>query len=124
MLNGDGPSPWQNPLTPLDVNSDGQVTPVDALQVANALNEHGPGPLAGRYSSVVESSSAYLDTNGDRALSAADFQLIVGQLNDAPSAPTATDQAQADSLGTAGTDVRQSGSPSTEVGEVSHADDW
>ena len=39
------PHPWQNTDSPLDVNDDGDVTPLDALIVFNYLNGAGPGPV-------------------------------------------------------------------------------
>ena len=40
------PHPWQNPALRWDVNDDGLVTPIDALDVINQLNKFGEAPLA------------------------------------------------------------------------------
>jgi hypothetical protein len=44
----DTPYPWHNGLLPRDVNDDGAVTPIDALQIINRINSVGSGPLPSR----------------------------------------------------------------------------
>ena len=71
--------PWQNTANPLDVNSSGQVTALDALLVINELNGNGPRELP-----QIDSTNApppYLDTNGDGFLSAIDALLVINHLN-------------------------------------------
>lgn len=71
-------SRWQNPVTPLDVNGDGRVAAVDALQVINYLNSNQPRELT--TSSLV--SPPYVDVNGDERVSALDALLVINFLND------------------------------------------
>ena len=77
--------PWQNPLNSLDVNRDGLVTPADALQVINLLNEGSssrPLPLVRDFD---ELDAGEVDTNGDGFLSASDVLLVINHLNRAAS---------------------------------------
>ncbi len=68
--------PKHNPLVSLDVNSDGQVTPLDALLVINNLN------VKGSRSVLSEAISApYVDTSGDNQVSPLDALLVINQLN-------------------------------------------
>ena len=66
----------QNPWNNLDVNRDTRITPSDALQVINLLND----PTKSR---LVESlDSPYdLDVNGDNRVSPADALKIINELN-------------------------------------------
>ncbi len=64
-----------NPANPLDASDDGDVSPLDALLVINALNRRGAGE------STHESRKYYLDTNGDGSLTPLDALLIINQLN-------------------------------------------
>ena len=43
MFNAD----WQNPLFSLDTNTDGFVSPIDALVVINTINQNGSRSLQG-----------------------------------------------------------------------------
>jgi hypothetical protein len=79
-----GFSIYQNPSQPLDVNMDGNITPLDALTVINSLNTDGarsvlvidsnPHPL------MVHDRYLY-DTNGDFSITALDALHIINQLN-------------------------------------------
>src|SRR6187431_2221098 len=82
-----GDSPWQNPLDPNDLDSDGVVSPADALSAINALNAGGSGELMthfappqlhGRFENAV---SDFLDADGDGNLSASDPLAIINALN-------------------------------------------
>jgi hypothetical protein len=78
---------WTNPLEPLDVNGDTQVSPVDALIIINELNtvgareleppgdENGPPP--------------YLDPTGDGFVSPRDALLVINRLNEINSVQSA-----------------------------------
>jgi hypothetical protein len=70
-------SDWQNPVDPHDVNDDGRISALDALQVINALNLQGPGTLAGSGLST----PPYVDVNGDGRLSALDALMVINELN-------------------------------------------
>lgn len=60
-------------LFSMDVNVDGEVSPIDALLVINHLNANAAGPLAG--------APAVLDVNGDGEISPNDVQRVVNRLN-------------------------------------------
>ena len=60
----------------IDVNDDGQVTPLDALLVINNLN------FRGARSVLSEAISApYIDTSGDNFVSPLDVLLVINHLN-------------------------------------------
>lgn len=73
------PRPWQNQRSPLDVNDDTFVSPIDALLVINQLNTFGAGPLP----PPIEGAPAppLFNTSGDDYLSAIDALLIINYLN-------------------------------------------
>jgi hypothetical protein len=73
----------QNSNTPLDVNADGHVSPIDALLLINALNRRATG-LADLQSASGES---YLDVSGDSQLSPIDPLLVINFLNRQVAAP-------------------------------------
>jgi hypothetical protein len=64
---------------PLDVDVDGQVTPLDALLVINYLNASGPGTPPERPGGAA--NPLYLDTSGDNVISALDALLVINRLN-------------------------------------------
>lgn len=68
---------WSNHANPADVNQDGRLTSLDALQVINALNHYGHQELA---SSNVPHATI-VDANLDRWLSSLDVLAIVNQIN-------------------------------------------
>jgi hypothetical protein len=77
-------SPWQNPVTPPDVNNDGRVSAIDVLQIINHLNQHGSGvvpPPPPQPDGNGESTPFYPDVNGDGRVSALDALLIINILN-------------------------------------------
>jgi hypothetical protein len=76
---------WQNSANPLDVNGDGQVTPLDALTVINALNQQGAGSLG----TPPLGAHSYLDVMGTGALSPLDALMIINALNARPTAGAA-----------------------------------
>jgi hypothetical protein len=72
---------WHNAANPLDVNGDGQVTPLDALLVINYLNAHpGNNPLL----DVSITPPLYCDVNQDQACTSLDALLVINQLNGQP----------------------------------------
>jgi len=83
-------SVFQNPETPTDVDANGQVTPLDALLVINALNSIGStsiDALAGQNAGAGEGEPSdtiappFVDVNGDYVLSPLDVLLVVKHVN-------------------------------------------
>ncbi len=77
--------PWQNPTNPLDVNDDGEVTPIDALVVINYLNSNGEGPLPVNFTGPY-----YLDVNGDGSATPLDALAVINYLNTQAAAAEST----------------------------------
>jgi hypothetical protein len=72
--------PWQNPREPFDVNGDGSITSMDALQLINSLNTRSARLLLlPRLND--EFPSPYLDVDGDDHLTPLDVLYIVNSLN-------------------------------------------
>lgn len=67
---------WTNQSLASDVNNDGLVTPLDALEVINRLNTHRDSSLPER-----EVSLPYWDVNEDGYVSASDVLEIINTLN-------------------------------------------
>jgi hypothetical protein len=82
LLVAGGLTPWHNPFDALDVNGDGQVTPLDALIVINRLNAEAAGeaPASAAY--------YYYDVNDDTFCTAQDVLIVINHLN-AQSLPAA-----------------------------------
>jgi hypothetical protein len=72
----------------LDLSGDQQISPLDALIVINALNEHGSQSLL----NLPQLLAAFpkIDTNGDGKLAASDALRIINFLNRPPTAPAST----------------------------------
>lgn len=74
----DSSSPWQNPVSPADLNADGAVSPLDALLAINALNSGLAGSLARQlappalHGLVPGASRCFLDADGDAQLTPGD----------------------------------------------------
>ncbi|HEX3725794.1 MAG TPA: dockerin type I domain-containing protein [Pirellulales bacterium] len=66
--------PWQNPVSPLDVDVSGNVVPEDALLVIHALVLEGPHALG---VPSLSDAPAFIDVNGDGELSAADALQVI-----------------------------------------------
>ena len=66
-----------NPILPIDVNGDGEVTPTDVLQLVNRINKSG-GPLA---PVDADGQPTFYDVTGDNALSPSDVLVVVNYLN-------------------------------------------
>jgi hypothetical protein len=70
-------NPFHNPESPYDVNSDDEVTPLDALLILNAISQHGPaGPIAN-----FPPPGRFWDVNGDGMITPLDALLILNYLN-------------------------------------------
>jgi len=78
------PPPWQNKNWALDVNDDGNITPLDALLIINHLNALGIGPLD---TPTPAGSSSFIDVNGDRFVTPLDVLIIINFLNQIQSSP-------------------------------------
>lgn len=70
------PSPWQNPINNNDVDNDGEVTPLDPLQIINMLNELGPSDL-----NRPKDGTPFVDVNGDGLLTPLDALLVINEIN-------------------------------------------
>jgi hypothetical protein len=79
-MGGSNTTPWRNSLLPEDVNGDGVVAPIDALQVINELNSRGSYSLK----QPDDPSPPYLDVNGDNSVAPIDALLVINYLNLAP----------------------------------------
>lgn len=73
-------APHQNPLIAEDVNQDNVVSPLDALQTINALNE-GQGGTLEKVASGYWQGEAMMDVNGDGELSPVDALNVIRYLN-------------------------------------------
>lgn len=68
---------WRNPVDSIDVNSDGNVSPIDALLVINYLNSGDSRSLPPEH----DPSKSYVDVSGDQTASPLDALLVINQLN-------------------------------------------
>lgn len=76
------PDSWTNPQLALDVDDDGELSPIDALLVINDLNTFGPRQLP-----AVSAGSfppPFLDTSGDGYVTPIDALRVLNHLNDQP----------------------------------------
>ena len=69
---------WRNPVHHLDVNHDGEVTPLDALVVINLLSRTTNRILESENVSVIDAD--YVDTTGDNVVSALDALWVINGL--------------------------------------------
>jgi len=82
-----GFSLYQNPVQPLDVNGDGNISPIDALTVINSLNSEGSrsvlvlGDDSGDIADYTNQYQYLYDTNGDFAITPIDVLSVVNHLN-------------------------------------------
>ncbi|XZE51488.1 dockerin type I domain-containing protein [Planctomycetaceae bacterium SH139] len=85
----DEPLFFQNPNDPLDVNGDGKVRPIDALQIINVLNRTG-GPRM--LDPLVDPAPPYFDVSGDYLLSPIDALQIINAINRGEAEGEASDE--------------------------------
>jgi len=106
-------SVYQNPETPTDVDANGQVTPLDALLVVNALNAIGSTSIdavAGQDATAGEGEASaaiappFVDVNGDYVLSPLDVLLVVNDLN-SPDSSDGTAGAEGEAVALAWADI-------------------
>jgi len=71
-------NPFQNPTLRWDTNGSGAVTPLDALQVINALTRSGSSSIDLETNPV--SSPVFPDVNGDGSLTPLDALLVINRL--------------------------------------------
>jgi glucose/arabinose dehydrogenase len=71
--------PWHNAQFAVDVDADGEVAGIDALEIINRINAIGPGPLAPP--SVGNSPPPFYDVSRDNFLAAIDALLVINYLN-------------------------------------------
>ncbi len=72
--------PYHNAGTPLDIDANGSITPLDALLVIIELNSRGGRKLE---PPTVTSIESFIDSNGDGLVSPLDALLVINQLNSA-----------------------------------------
>jgi hypothetical protein len=68
---------WSNPRLPMDVDRDGQISPIDVLILINEINKGGSGRMLGS----PDSASFYLDPDNDGFLAPLDVLVLVNWLN-------------------------------------------
>ncbi len=73
--------PWRNADNPLDVNDDGDVEPLDALNIINKLNTEGPHELPPPQAG--DPPLRYYDCNGDGDVGPIDALNVINHLNEA-----------------------------------------
>lgn len=72
---------YTNNASPLDVNADGFISPIDVLAVINALNTGGARSLFEGTGEGESSDRFFIDTNGDGMLSPMDALNVINHLN-------------------------------------------
>jgi Bacterial Ig domain/Dockerin type I domain len=72
--------PWYNVRRPLDVNDDGNISPVDALLVINAINTRGSKVLPTSLATA-NGLFGFVDSSGDGSLAPIDALLVINEIN-------------------------------------------
>jgi hypothetical protein len=87
-------NPFTNPVWNLDVNDSGRVSPIDALQVINWLNDTTkPRDLS---LSDATFQPPFIDVNGDGRVTALDALLVINYLNSRPASGGAEGEGEGD----------------------------
>lgn len=73
---------WQNPANRFDVNGDGFVSPIDALQLINEINDNGSYQLPIPFVPP-NVPPPYLDVDGDGFIAPLDVLQVINHLNEA-----------------------------------------
>ncbi|MEQ1825450.1 MAG: pre-peptidase C-terminal domain-containing protein [Pirellula sp.] len=71
-------NPYTNPTNNLDVSGDGNISPIDVLQLVNYINFNGAGPLP---FPVTVAVPPYLDVNGDGSVGPLDVLSVINFIN-------------------------------------------
>ena len=71
-------TPWQNPVNPYDVNTDGWVTPADVFTVASRIFTMGAGELP--FSPTGSAPPPFIDVVGDNVLNSQDVIAVANYL--------------------------------------------
>ncbi|TWU43459.1 hypothetical protein Q31b_25000 [Novipirellula aureliae] len=77
-----GNNPYRNPTNRNDVNNSGEVTPLDALQIINALGRAGSASINLSQTPLPADLPLFPDTNGDGLITASDALNVINYLND------------------------------------------
>ena len=72
-------TPWQNLLSPADVNGSGSITSLDALTIINELDRRQESELPS-IDSIDDFTGFYLDVSGDGSVSALDSLLVINAM--------------------------------------------
>jgi hypothetical protein len=72
--------PLTNPLTPFDVDRNGNIQPLDALRIINEITRRGSGAIA-IPTNDAEANRPYFDVSGDMQLTAADALRVINALS-------------------------------------------
>ncbi|WP_218934549.1 GEVED domain-containing protein [Rosistilla ulvae] len=72
-------STHQNPTDEKDVNGSGDISPIDVLQVINAIGRYGSGQITSNIPSF-----PYIDVNGNGQLEPVDALIVLNYLNNTP----------------------------------------
>jgi hypothetical protein len=100
-------SPYQNPTNHLDVNGDGFVSPIDALQVINYLND----PTKPKTLTLPHvAAPPYIDVDGDGFAAPKDVLFVINYLNTLPPTGGEGEAVTSDASGSAVTDAQTFGS--------------
>ncbi|MCH2361521.1 MAG: dockerin type I domain-containing protein, partial [Pirellulales bacterium] len=81
----------------LDINADGDVTPLDALMIINDLNEHGTHAIGGGAEGEAVAYSR-LDVNGDHFVSPIDALAVINYLNTGATLEEAVEAAEGEAM--------------------------
>ncbi|QDT02610.1 Dockerin type I repeat protein [Rubripirellula lacrimiformis] len=77
-------NPFQNPASRYDVNASGVVTPLDALQIINAIDRYGSQSIPLDVLPLPINLPQFPDVNGDGRVSAFDALQVINQLSRLP----------------------------------------
>jgi hypothetical protein len=95
------PTPWQNPINPLDVDGSGgdkPVDPLDVLALVNAINGNRQGALPSPRPLSTFTESFY-DVDGDGSLNPLDVLAVVNFINDKTNVPPSGSEGEGADLG-------------------------
>ncbi len=73
-------NPYQNPTSQFDVNDSGDVTPLDALQVINAMSRNDGNPIDLSLSPLPPRLPPFPDVSGNGLVTAQDALMVINEL--------------------------------------------